>query len=102
MGVQLQLVQLLVIRHLCHLCINHMHLINGFFLAVFLLFVKPMGHMFDFFHIKQIVKNFLASICTNKKLDLVSYNSESNHARKIFLSLNCTPLSPITITYPVY
>ena len=54
-GIQLQL---LVIGHLRHSRVNHVHL-NGLFVAVFLLFVKPTEHIFDFFQVKESLKDFL-------------------------------------------
>ena len=57
MGVQLQL---LVIGHLCHLRIKHVHL-NGFFLAIFLQSVKLIEHVFDFFHMREVLKDVLTS-----------------------------------------
>ena len=45
----------LTIFILHHSRVNQVHL-NGFFLAVFLLFVKLIEHIFDFFHAHPILK----------------------------------------------
>ena len=54
-----------VIGHLRHSHANHVQ-INGFFLVVFLLgsfllFIKAIEHIFDFFHTKEVPKEYLTS-----------------------------------------
>ena len=49
-----------VIGHLRHSHVSHVQ-VNGFFLAVFQLFIKEIEHIFDFFHTKEVLKEYLTS-----------------------------------------
>ena len=69
-----------VIGHLRHSRVNHAPS-NWFFLAVFMLFVQLTEQTYDFFHTKEVLKDFAISISfsfidtINWQEDFVSYNS---------------------------